>query len=111
MIKKESFQFLKDLAKNNNREWFKSNDPYYRTALNDIKTFQKDLTAEMNKMDQIEKSKLFRIYRDVRFSKDKTPYNKHFSMSFSREGKHRRGGYYLKITPGDSMTLIRPTSN
>ena len=46
---------------------------------------------------------MFRIYRDVRFSKDKTPYKPHFAGSFSRLGKHLRGGYYLRIRPGESF--------
>ena len=46
---------------------------------------------------------MFRIYRDVRFSKDKTPYKSHFACSFSRMGASRRGGYYLRIKPGDTF--------
>ena len=57
----------------------------------------------LNKHDQIEKLKVFRIYRDVRFSKDKTPYKAHFAGSFSRMGAERRGGYYLRIKPGETF--------
>ena len=59
----------------------------------------------MNKHDRIEnasgKKSLHRIYSDVRFKKDKSPYNARFGMGFQREGKQRRGGYYLNIAPGN----------
>lgn len=100
VIKKSTFQFLKKIAKNNNREWFHKNKDLYKDANDDMKVFLASLETEMNKIDMIDKTKLFRIYRDVRFSKDKTPYNSHFSMSFSRATSERRGGYYLKVTPG-----------
>jgi len=57
----------------------------------------------LQKHDEIEKSKMMRIYRDVRFSKDKTPYKAHFANSFSRLGKELRGGYFLRIRPGESF--------
>ena len=103
VIEKSSFKFLKDIRKNNHREWFHANKDAYTNANNNMKAILAELENEVNKFDIIEKKKLFRIYRDVRFSKDKTPYNSHFSMSMGREGAFRRGGYYLRITPGDSM--------
>ncbi len=103
VIEKSSFKFLKDIRKNNHREWFHANKDAYTNANNNMKAILAELENEVNKFDVIEKKKLFRIYRDVRFSKDKTPYNSHFSMSMGREGAFRRGGYYLRITPGDSM--------
>jgi len=103
VIEKSSFKFLKDIRKNNHREWFHANKDAYTNANNNMKAILAELENELNKFDVIEKKKLFRIYRDVRFSKDKTPYNSHFSMSMGREGAFRRGGYYLRITPGDSM--------
>ena len=69
--------------------------------------FADELLVLMNKHDNIEtvsgKKSLHRIYRDVRFSKDKTPYNSHWSGSFSRATKMLRGGYYFHIAPGNSM--------
>ena len=56
----------------------------------------------MNVTDEIARVKVFRINRDVRFSNNKTPYNVHRSVSFSRAGAHRRGGYYLRLEPGNS---------
>jgi len=102
-IEKSTFKFLKDIRKNNHREWFHENKAYYTAANDNMKAFLADLEMELNKFDVIEKKKLFRIYRDVRFSKDKTPYNSHFSMSLGREGAYRRGGYFIKLTPGGSM--------
>lgn len=61
------------------------------------------LNSELNKSDQIERMKIFRIYRDLRFTPDKTPYNIHRSVSFKRAGATRRGGYYLRIQPGNSF--------
>ncbi|MBT8191072.1 MAG: DUF2461 domain-containing protein [Bacteroidia bacterium] len=98
-IEKPTIQFLKNLSKNNNREWFNTNKEKWLTAQQNLKEFLADLEKEMNKSDDIEKTKLFRIYRDVRFSKDKTPYNQHYSMSMNRAGAFRRGGYYLRIEP------------
>lgn len=103
MIDKSSMAFLKALRKNNNREWFTKNKPKYALAHENAKTFLTQIESELNKFDMIEKKKLFRIYRDVRFSKDKTPYNSVFRMSFSREGAFRRGGYYVQIGPGLTM--------
>lgn len=105
IIEKSSLKFLKDIKKNNNRDWFKENKDTFIVANDNMKMFLEGLKTEMNKFDEIEKTKLFRIYRDVRFSKDKTPYNYHFSMSMNRAGAHRRGGYYLRITPGDSVVV------
>ena len=96
-IDKSTVQFLKNLGKNNNRDWFNANKEKWKTAQQDLKDFLAEMEKEMNKIDQIEKTKLFRIYRDVRFSKDKTPYNKHFSMSMNRAGAFRRGGYYFRV--------------
>lgn len=102
-VEKSTLKFLKDLGKNNTREWFNDHRDEYEDVKTNAKAFLADLEAEMNKTDVIEKTKLFRIHRDVRFSKDKTPYNTHISMSMSREGALRRGGYYLRITPGASV--------
>ncbi len=103
LIKKDTLAFLEDIGKNNNRPWFASNKERYTVAQQNVKDFLADLVFEMNKLDEIERSKLFRIYRDVRFSKDKTPYNTHWSMSMSRVKPYLRGGYYVKISPQSSF--------
>lgn len=100
---KESLQYLKDLQKNNNRDWFAENKNRFIKAQDNAKEVYAAIFQELVKHDEIEKFKLFRIYRDVRFSKDKTPYKAHFAGSYSRLGKSLRGGYYLRIRPGESF--------
>lgn len=101
---KTTFQFLKKVKANNNREWFQENKPLYDSALEEMKSFMGEVLAEMEKHDQIEgKGKLFRIYRDVRFSKDKSPYKSNWSGSFKRATNSLRGGYYFRIEPGNTM--------
>ena len=103
VITKETLGFLKALKKNNTREWFAANKEQYQKAHALAKAFYLDLKDALNKHDEIDKHKLFRIYRDVRFSADKTPYKPHFAGSYSRAGAARRGGYYLRIRPGESF--------
>lgn len=96
-------KFLKDLSKNNNREWFSENKDRYKFALENVKDFLKAVADEISHHDVIEGHKLFRIYRDVRFSNDKTPYKTNFSGGFTRAGKFRRGGYYFAISPQENV--------
>jgi TfoX/Sxy family transcriptional regulator of competence genes len=109
VIKKDSIDFLKALSKNNNREWFNKNKEHYLKAHGNIIAFADALLIEMNKHDKIEtpsgRKSLFRIYKDVRFAKDKTPYNTHWSGAFKRATKEGRGGYYFHLKPGDSYTI------
>jgi uncharacterized protein (TIGR02453 family) len=109
VIKKESIDFLKTLSKNNNRDWFNEHKEEYLRAQGNIIAFADALLVEMNKHDTIEtpsgKKSLFRIYKDVRFSKDKTPYNTHWSGAFKRATKKLRGGYYFHIKPGNSYLI------
>lgn len=100
-INSKSFQFLQDLSINNNRDWFNNNKPRYEAAKANMKAFGNALFEEMNKTDHIDKIKVHRIYRDVRFSKDKTPYKRNLSCSMSRATKLLRGGYYLHIEPDE----------
>ncbi len=102
-FKKSSLQYLKDLKENNNRDWFAATKPVFKEAQDNAKAFYAAIRENLEIHDEIDKFKLFRIYRDVRFSKDKTPYQPHFAGSFSRKGKHLRGGYYLRIRPGESF--------
>lgn len=100
-------EFLKLINKNNNRDWFNKNKERYMEELKRVETFADELLLEMNKHDVIEtetgKKSLHRIYRDVRFGKDKTPYNTHWGGSLKRASKARRGTYYFHITPGGSF--------
>ena len=102
-FEKSTFQFLKDLQKNNNRDWFAEHKPTYEKAQQNAKDVFAAIHQKLHAHDEIEKSKMMRIYRDVRFSKDKTPYKAHFANSYSRLGKELRGGYFLRIRPGESF--------
>jgi uncharacterized protein (TIGR02453 family) len=106
-ISKSNLDFLKDLKKNNNRDWFLKNKMRYDAAHENTIAFVDALLAEMRKHDNIQnasgKKSLFRIYRDVRFSKDKSPYKNYWGGSFKRATKKLRGGYYFQIAPGDSL--------
>ncbi len=102
-IQKKTLQYLKSLKNNNNREWYNEHKDSFKKEQIAIKEFHQEIENNLNKHDKIDKYKLFRIYRDVRFSKDKTPYKPHFAASFSRLGAELRGGYYLRIRPGESF--------
>ncbi len=102
---KQTLKFLNDLSKNNNREWFNANKDRYKEAEDEFKNLVSEVEQHINEHDSLDPSgtKIFRIYKDVRFSKDKTPYNTHRSSSFKREGATRRGGYYFSVSPGKSI--------
>ena len=102
-ISKSVFNFLKDLKENNHRDWMQEHKKTYQANEKLLKAFYAEIETALNITDQIDKRKVFRINRDIRFSKDKTPYNVHRSVSFSRAGAHRRGGYYLRLEPGNSL--------
>ncbi len=97
------FNFLSDLTANNNKEWFDSNKPRYLEEEKKFKAVCTEIFNGLQNTDQIEKMKVYRIYKDVRFSKDKTPYKTHRSANFTREGEALRGGYFLKIEQGNCL--------
>lgn len=103
MIETQTLKFLKNIASNNNREWFEKHKSDYTMAQENVKNLMMELTEGLNRSDSIENNKLYRIYRDVRFSKDKTPYKHYFSGYFKRLGAERRGSYYLSIQPNNTM--------
>ncbi|MEB8329154.1 DUF2461 domain-containing protein [Flavobacteriaceae bacterium KMM 6897] len=103
LITKDIFDFLKELEKNNNREWFTEHKSQFKTLESKVKEVYNNVLQAMGGHDEVEKLKMFRIYRDVRFSKDKTPYKLHFAGSFSRLGAALRGGYYIRLKPGESF--------
>jgi len=103
LISKSTLDFLKELKVNNNREWFNENKPAFQIEQTKAKEFYTALMEALKVHDDIESLKIFRIYRDVRFSKDKTPYKPHFAGNFVRGTKRLRGGYYLRIRPGESF--------
>ncbi len=106
VITKEVFQFLEDLTNNNSREWFAEHKIVFKKQEAVAKEFFALLKNRLEQHDDIEKLKMFRIYRDVRFSKDKTPYKTHFAASYSRAGLHLRGGYYVQLAPGNSFLAV-----
>jgi uncharacterized protein (TIGR02453 family) len=105
-IEKQTLLFLNDLTKNNNREWFSENKGRYLQAQSNVIQFIDQLIMTMNQYDRLEtqtgKESLYRIYNDVRFSNDKTPYNPRFAVNLRRHKPLLRGGYYFWIKPGES---------
>lgn len=106
MIKAETLQFLTDLAANNNREWFAVNKPRHDEARQNVLDFVADVIRGLSKIDTAipatldPKDCVMRIYRDIRFSLDKTPYKTNFGAGISPFGKNFNGpGYYLHINP------------
>ncbi|MEH3114070.1 DUF2461 domain-containing protein [Pedobacter terrae] len=110
MLKKETLNFIKDVAENNNREWFAANKDVYEAAKADVLALVGALIPELAKVDPLlsaeadPKKNLLRIYRDVRFSKNKDPYKNNFGIWFSAKSKGgNEPGYYLHIQPGKSF--------
>ncbi|NOZ47809.1 MAG: DUF2461 domain-containing protein [Chlorobi bacterium] len=101
--------FLSDLAKNNNKSWFDENRQRYEIARTEFSLFVDQLIPAIKSIDNrigdiSSKQCMFRIYRDVRFSKDKRPYKTNFGAFVSNIGrKSRYAGYYLHIEPEKSM--------
>ena len=106
-IHKSGFDFLNAVKKNNKRDWFNAHKAVFQNELAHIETFAEALLQDLSIHDEIEtpsgKKSLHRIYRDTRFSNDKTPYKTNWSGSFRRATKYRRGGYYFHIEPGNSF--------
>ena len=110
MIKKGTLHFLKDVDQNNNREWFAENKERYEAAKGDLLQFIAALIPLLAKTDPVfsidtqPKKCLLRIYRDVRFSKNKDPYKTNYGIYFAPVGKHvNQPGYYLHLQPGKSF--------
>ncbi|NCT17964.1 MAG: TIGR02453 family protein [Flavobacteriaceae bacterium CG18_big_fil_WC_8_21_14_2_50_34_36] len=97
------FPLLEELKLNNNRDWFSENKSKFQQEDKTLKLFFNEITNGLNTFDEIETLKIFRIYRDVRFSKNKVPYKTNRSANWIRAGVHRRGSYYLQLEPGNSF--------
>ena len=106
LIPKSTFLFFDSLRKNNNRDWFTKNKSTFKDLEFEIKLFGDEIKNRLNNSDFIDRFKLFRIYRDVRFSKDKTPYKKNIGMAFHRSKPELRGGYYLEISADKSFIAV-----
>lgn len=105
------FRFFKELGENNNREWFEDNKPRFRESVQaPLVAFVEAMGPRLKKVSKhfvadprLNGGSIFRIYKDVRFSKDKTPYKTHGGVQF----RHARGkdahapGFYVHIGPGE----------
>ena len=106
MLQPATITFLEKLAKNNNKPWFDKHRDDYQLAKDDYEAFFAEVLEGLSSTepvfkDHIAKDCIFRIFRDVRFSKDKTPYKAHFGAFFSKGGRKYPGaGYYFHLEPG-----------
>ena len=107
---KDILQFVSQLKQNNNREWFQANKDWYEQMRAEFEQLVAALIKEISEFDEdmkylTPKECVFRIYRDIRFSSDKTPYKTHFGAYMASGGgrKSPRGGYYLHLEPGASF--------
>ena len=109
MLQPSTLKFLKDLEKNNNKAWFDAHRPRYETARADFYALVEKLIPAIARFDEpigrlLVKQCVFRINRDVRFSKNKAPYKSNMACYFNQAGKNGLGaGYYLHIEPGKSF--------
>lgn len=108
MIASQTLNFLSDLSANNDREWFARNKARHDEARKDVLHFVSEVIKGLAKADPEipvsldPKDCVMRIYRDIRFSLDKTPYKSNFGAGISPFGKNFNGpGYYLHISPGE----------
>jgi uncharacterized protein (TIGR02453 family) len=107
---REGLQFLRSLKRNNNREWFQEHKVIYETVVKApmiqlVETLAEDFQQFAPEMVATPKASIYRIYRDTRFSKDKTPYKTHIAAIFPRKGleKHQGAGFYLHISPSELL--------
>src|ERR1700679_1155921 len=107
MIQAGTITFLEKLSKNNNNPWFDAHRDEYATAKEDFEAAVAGILAGLAVSEPLFKEQkakdcIYRIFRDVRFAKDKTPYKAHFGAFFSKGGRKFPGaGYYLHIEPGN----------
>src|SRR5262247_320802 len=117
---KEGLQFLRTLKRNNNREWFQEHKSIYENSLKQpmsdlIAALAEDFQKFAPEMAASSKTSAYRIYRDTRFSNDKSPYKTHIAAVFPRSGlgKHEGAGFYLHIAPEEVLIaggLYKPSS-
>ncbi len=112
-LTKDTFDFLTELAANNNRDWFHAHKPRYDHIWQDMKEFTRQIIIGLSAFDPhihtgIDASRcLFRIYRDTRFSNDKTPYKLWLGAGISVNGRKLHGPeYYLHIQPAKSFIAV-----
>jgi len=108
MLKRDTYEFLKELKENNDREWFAQNKAWYEKTRADFELLVAQMISGLTSFDptvaNLEPKKcIFRIYRDTRFSQDKTPYKTHYGAVFRVQGLDKSSGYYLHIDPEESF--------
>ena len=109
MLQSSTIQFLKSLKKNNNKDWFEKNRKQYELAKSDYLDFVTKVLQELQIFDKTllelqPKQCVFRLNRDVRFSKNKDPYKTNFGASFSKGAKKiQSAGYYFHLEPGENF--------
>ena len=108
-MKKIILPFLEKLQENNDREWFHANKALYDDAKAEFESFINSLIPAIAKFDDsvklmTAKDCIFRIFRDVRFAKDKSPYKTNFGAFIAKGGRKNHGpGYYFHLQPGESF--------
>ena len=110
MIQASTLKFLKDLKKNNNKPWFDANRGRYDDAKKDFEQFIQAVIEKHSRKDKTiaslkAKDCMFRINRDIRFAKDKTPYKTNLGASINKDGRKSmtNSGYYFHLQPGESF--------
>jgi uncharacterized protein (TIGR02453 family) len=109
MLQQSTLDFMAQLAKNNNKPWFEKNKDQYLAAKTDYEALVTEVVAGLAQLDPAfkevdAKKSIMRIYRDVRFSKDKSPYKINLGAGFNMGGgKNVTGGYYLHVEPGKNF--------
>jgi len=106
MTLQPALQFLAQLERNNNKAWFEENRPAYDAARAAVEDFLEAVIDALRNTDQLgdltAKQCLMRIHRDIRFSRDKSPYNTAISASIAPGGrKSGKMGYYISVGPGN----------
>lgn len=104
-VLKQAFDFFKRLEKNNDRDWFNEHKKEFKSIESSVKKIYSSVYETLKTHDEVDQLKMFRIYRDVRFSKDKRPYKTHFGGSIHRKKPQLRGGYYLHIQPNNESFI------
>jgi uncharacterized protein (TIGR02453 family) len=100
---KKGFEFLKQLKESNNREWFAQHKPEHDAIVKANKVFFNQIYTTLQQHDSLKGIHIFRIYNDVRFSKDKSPYKTNFGAGYSRTKPMLRGGYYIHLEQNNSF--------
>lgn len=106
MVQPSTLDFLRSLEQHNDKEWFNAHKDDYQRARANMADFARALLHRMQEHDKVQPERpgdnLYRIYNDLRFHKDKPPFNARFAGGFHRIKPHLRGGYYFQVVPGNS---------